>query len=92
MNTLQQLQNIASYTFLHPKLLAGDVKLNALWFDRYTGDFYMFSREKERFVEVNEDHYNHLCIDGESYEDKHLIAKQKKELLQAAKAQGNNLI
>ena len=57
------------------------MRLHALFFDVYTGDFQMFSREKERFVEVNEAEYEHLVIDGESYVDPKLIAEQRKQLL-----------
>ena len=67
VNTLQQIQNIASYPFLHDKLQHGEVRLHALYFDIYDGDFHMFSRERKRFVEVDDDTYNHLVTDGESY-------------------------
>jgi len=78
VNTLQQLQNIASYSFLESKLRSGQVKLNALWFDIYDGDFQMFSREKQRFVEVTEESYEHLAVDGDSYVDPKLVdIKQK---------------
>jgi len=64
VNTLQQLQNIASYPFLHEKLEKDDVHLHAFWFDVYTGDFHMFSRERKRFVLVSEETYQHLVTDG----------------------------
>lgn len=54
VNTLQQLQNIASYSFLHDKLTNKELKLHAMWFDVYTGDFYMFSRDQQRFIEIDE--------------------------------------
>ncbi|XP_048265690.1 beta carbonic anhydrase 1 isoform X3 [Bombus affinis] len=54
INTLQQLQNIASYGFLKKRLERHDLHIHALWFDIYTGDIYYFSRGNKRFVEINE--------------------------------------
>jgi len=65
VNTLQQLQNIASYPFLQDKLENGDVRLHAFWFDIYGGEFYAFSRDRERFLLVTEENYQHLVEDGE---------------------------
>ncbi|XP_066603916.1 beta carbonic anhydrase 1 [Prorops nasuta] len=54
INTLQQLQNIASYGFLKKRLETHDLHIHALWFDIYTGDIYYFSRANKRFIEINE--------------------------------------
>ncbi|XP_027239041.1 beta carbonic anhydrase 1 isoform X2 [Penaeus vannamei] len=54
VNTLQQLQNIASYNFMREGLSRGKVYIHALWFDIYTGDIYYFSRQQKMFVDVNE--------------------------------------
>jgi carbonic anhydrase len=54
INTLQQMQNIASYGFLKRRLETHDLHVHALWFDIYTGDIYYFSRANKRFVEINE--------------------------------------
>jgi carbonic anhydrase len=54
INTLQQLQNIASYGFLKQRLESHDLHIHALWFDIYTGDIFYFSRQKKRFIEINE--------------------------------------
>ncbi|XP_043670932.1 beta carbonic anhydrase 1 isoform X2 [Vespula pensylvanica] len=54
INTLQQLQNIASYGFLKKRLERHELHIHALWFDIYTGDIYYFSRANKRFVEINE--------------------------------------
>ncbi|KAK0076276.1 hypothetical protein PV326_010914 [Microctonus aethiopoides] len=54
INTLQQLQNIASYGFLKKRLEHHDLHIHALWFDIYTGDIYYFSRGNKRFIEINE--------------------------------------
>lgn len=55
INTLQQLQNVASYGFLKKRLEQFDLHIHALWFDIYTGDIYYFSRQQKRFVTVSED-------------------------------------
>ncbi|XP_077294076.1 carbonic anhydrase beta isoform X2 [Arctopsyche grandis] len=60
VNTLQQLQNIASYGFLKRRLESHDLHLHALWFDIYTGDVYYFSRRAKRFVIVDENTFNSL--------------------------------
>ena len=54
VNTLQQLQNIASYNFMREGLMRGRVYIHALWFDIYTGDIYYFSRRQKMFVDINE--------------------------------------
>ncbi|XP_014230599.1 beta carbonic anhydrase 1 isoform X1 [Trichogramma pretiosum] len=54
VNTLQQLQNVASYGFLKKRLETHDLHIHAIWFDIYTGDIYYFSRAHKRFVEINE--------------------------------------
>ncbi|XP_046548515.1 beta carbonic anhydrase 1-like [Haliotis rubra] len=66
VNCLQQLQNIASYDFLREKLHRNDVRLHAMWFDIYTGNCFMFSRERKMFVEITEDNYAHLIKDAHS--------------------------
>jgi carbonic anhydrase len=55
INTLQQLQNVASYGFLKKRLEEFDLHIHALWFDIYTGDIYYFSRQAKRFVIIAED-------------------------------------
>ena len=67
VNTLQQLENISSHEFIMERVVADKVRLNAMWFDVYTGDFYMFSRERETFVQVTQATYEHLVADAESW-------------------------
>lgn len=55
INTLQQMQNVASYGFLKKRLEANDLHIHALWFDIYSGDIYYFSRQSKKFVSVTED-------------------------------------
>ncbi|KAI6181229.1 Carbonic anhydrase [Aphelenchoides besseyi] len=54
INTLQQLSHIASHGFLQEYLAEQRVHLHALWFDVYKGDMHMFSRERERFILIDE--------------------------------------
>lgn len=65
INTLQQLVNIASHGFLHEFLARNQVHLHALWFDVYSGDMYMFSRDKERFVLIDEESAAQLLTEDE---------------------------
>ncbi|XP_076271517.1 carbonic anhydrase beta isoform X1 [Rhynchophorus ferrugineus] len=60
INTLQQLQNIASYGFLKKKLENHQLHIHALWFDIYTGEIYYFSRRHKRFVIIDEEHFDKL--------------------------------
>ncbi|CAL8101805.1 unnamed protein product [Orchesella dallaii] len=67
VNCLQQLQNIASYGFLREILSTGKAYIHALWFDIYTGDIYYFSRQKKRFIDVNETTFPQLMEEVEMY-------------------------
>lgn len=55
INTLQQVQNVASYGFLKTRLEQHDLHIHALWFDIYSGDIYYFSRQSKRFISIAED-------------------------------------
>lgn len=67
INTLQQLQNIASYGFLKKRLESHQLHIHALWFDIYTGEIYYFSRAAKRFVLINEDNFLKLLDEVELY-------------------------
>lgn len=60
INTLQQMENIASYRFLKKRFEKSDLHIHALWFDVYTGEVYYFSRIEKKFVEVDGDNINNL--------------------------------
>ncbi|ENN75223.1 beta carbonic anhydrase 1 [Dendroctonus ponderosae] len=60
INTLQQLQNIASYGFLKKRLERNQLHIHALWFDIYTGEIYYFSRGAKRFVIIDESNFEKL--------------------------------
>jgi len=65
VNTLQQLQNIASYPFLREKLESNKLHLHALWFDIHAGNFHMFSQSQRCFLHVTDEHYDQLVADSE---------------------------
>ncbi|XP_052784927.1 beta carbonic anhydrase 1-like isoform X2 [Mya arenaria] len=57
VNCIQQLENIAAYPFLKERLVNNDLMLHALWYDIHTGNVHLLSRQRQRFVEVNERSY-----------------------------------
>lgn len=67
INTLQQLQNIASYGFLKKRLEKYELHIHALWFDIYTGEIYYFSRAAKRFVIINEENLDKLLTEVQKY-------------------------
>lgn len=67
INTLQQLQNVASYGFLKKRLEQHDLHIHALWFDIYTGDIYYFSRQSKRFLSVTEDTIEQIIVEVKRY-------------------------
>lgn len=67
INTLQQLQNVASYGFLKKRLEDHQLHIHALWFDIYTGEIYYFSRQAKKFVIVNEDSFEILLKEVQTY-------------------------
>lgn len=67
INCLQQLQNIASYGFLKPRLEQNDLHIHAIWFDIYTGDIYYFSRASKRFVLIDENSIEKIVDEVEKY-------------------------
>lgn len=67
INTLQQLQNIASYGFLKKRLETHELHIHALWFDIYTGEIYYFSRAAKRFVLIDENSIIKLLMEVQQY-------------------------
>lgn len=67
INTLQQLQNIASYGFLKRRLERHDLHIHALWFDIYTGDIYYFSRQAKKFVVIDEANIEKISEEVKKY-------------------------
>ncbi|XP_061721724.1 beta carbonic anhydrase 1 isoform X1 [Cydia pomonella] len=67
VNTLQQLQNIASYGMLKSRLQKHDLHIHALWFDIFTGDIYYFSRRAKTFVVIDESTYETILAEVRRY-------------------------
>ncbi|GLV41575.1 Carbonic anhydrase beta [Carabus blaptoides fortunei] len=67
INTLQQLQNVASYGFLKKRLERHELHIHALWFDIYTGEIYYFSRQAKCFTKISEDNIETLLEEVETY-------------------------
>lgn len=67
INTLQQLQNIASYGFLKRRLEKHQLHIHALWFDIYTGEIYYFSRAAKHFIKIDENNFPKLLTEVEKY-------------------------
>lgn len=67
INTLQQLQNVASYGFLKKRLQQHQLHIHALWFDIYTGEIYYFSRQAKKFVIINENTFESLLEEVQTY-------------------------
>lgn len=67
INTLQQLQNIASYGFLKKRLEKHELHIHALWFDIYTGEIYFFSRAAKKFVPIDGTNFEKLLDEVEMY-------------------------
>ncbi|XP_073947204.1 carbonic anhydrase beta isoform X2 [Choristoneura fumiferana] len=67
VNTLQQLQNIASYGMLKKRLQKHDLHIHALWFDIFTGDIYYFSRRAKTFIVIDEATYETILAEVRRY-------------------------
>ena len=51
VNTLLQMENIASYPFMTEGIRNGDTMVHAMWFDIFSGEIQYFSRKQK--VKVN---------------------------------------
>jgi carbonic anhydrase len=64
VNCLQQLQNIHSYGFLQERIRNGFMRVHAMFFDIYSGDVFLYSRAKRRFMLIDESSLDHLIGDS----------------------------
>lgn len=55
INTLVQLENVASYPFVSRLLQDGTVMAHAFWFDIHSGEVHYFSKLKQHFDVINEE-------------------------------------
>jgi len=67
INTLQQLENIASHEVLKVFMSQKQVSLHAMWFDVYTGNVFLFSRPRKRFVSIDAESLDQLLAEVERH-------------------------
>ncbi|KJH42542.1 carbonate dehydratase [Dictyocaulus viviparus] len=65
INTLQQLENVASHGFIVERLEQKTVNLHAMWFDIFTGEMYLFSKPRRMFILIDENSLNQLKTEVE---------------------------
>eukprot|EP00095_Tigriopus_kingsejongensis_P002934 maker-scaffold517_size150149-snap-gene-0.15 protein:Tk02934 transcript:maker-scaffold517_size150149-snap-gene-0.15-mRNA-1 annotation:"beta-carbonic anhydrase" len=66
VNTLLQMENIASYGFMGDLVRDGRTHIHAMWFDIYTGDIYYFSRKQKCFVTIEDSNVEELLSEVDS--------------------------
>ena len=54
INTLVQLENVASYPFIAKLLQEGTVKIHAFWFDIHSSEVHYFSKQRQHFDVIND--------------------------------------
>ena len=65
MNCVQQIENIASYAFMKDKVAKKEVHLHVMWYHLDTASVLMLCKQREEFIEVNEDSYDILLQEAE---------------------------
>ncbi|CAJ0584503.1 unnamed protein product, partial [Mesorhabditis spiculigera] len=65
INVLQQIINIASHEFLKEYLESGKLFLHGMWFDIYSGNNYLFSKDDRRYVSIEENTVEKLMAELE---------------------------
>merc|ERR1719334_1645114 len=82
VNTLLQMENVTSYQFMRSHK-GGRIHIHAFWFDIYTGDILIFSRNESTFVVVSDETLPKLeaelnsIIERTKFEDMHKNAAIK---------------
>ncbi|PIC18649.1 hypothetical protein B9Z55_024466 [Caenorhabditis nigoni] len=54
INVLQQIMNISTHEFLKDFLEAGNLHLHGAWFNIYDGEVFLFSKDRKRFIVIDE--------------------------------------
>ena len=67
VNCVQQLENIASYSFMKEKLAKNQVHLHAFWYCLDNASVYMLCKKTEEFIEVDENNFVQLVKEADSY-------------------------
>ena len=47
VNTLMQMENIASYPFMQKCIKAKQTQIHAMWYDIHSGEVYLFSKSQK---------------------------------------------
>jgi len=87
VNTLVQMENIASYPFMTDCIRDGSTHIHAMWFDIFTGEVHYFSKKQKCFVPILEENVDVLLSDFNNEDSKgpNLDQKAGKDLIQDAK-------
>ena len=54
INSLVQVENVASYDFMRPGMESGKILLHAIWYDVEKHSVMVFSRSEKRFIPVED--------------------------------------
>lgn len=52
VNTLMQMENIASYPFMQKCIQAKQTQIHAMWYDIHSGEVYLFSKSQKHFLPI----------------------------------------
>ena len=84
VNTLMQMENIASYSFMTDSIQNGKTKVHAMWYDIFTGEIHYFSRKQKHFVPVIDENDVDILLSElhDSEVDKTEFVKTSKDVFQ----------
>lgn len=57
LNTLMQLENLKSFSFIQPMLANKKLQAYAMWLDIYSGNVYVFNYDEARFVRLDDESF-----------------------------------
>lgn len=84
VNTLMQMENIASYPFMADCIRDGRTHIHAMWFDIFTGEIYYFSRRQKHFIPILDENADTLLEElNDTDIDKSNFIKAAREVYQA---------
>ena len=58
VNTLMQMENIASYPFMQKCIKAKQTQIHAMWYDIHSGEVYLFSKAQKVRCDVSNNNNN----------------------------------
>jgi len=88
VNTLMQMENIASYSFMTDSIQNGKTKVHAMWYDIFTGEIHYFSRKQKHFVPVIDENDVDILLSElhDSEVDKTEFVQNAKDVFQDTKS------